>query len=344
MEPVTAIAIAQFAISTYSMLSSRGGGEPLDAIVGMLIEINNKLNVINDKLDIIYDAVVLLPDKIEYKRRTNDLISVANRMPVIFKNLSSDIKEYGEVRGKLEFKKKNEFELRGYLNVIRLSSAVLKTEIDPLTISLLASACQNDFELCRMLQVDEDYIRNEQLDYLTYFKRALWTDHNSLEKKLETSMTAMKAAIDEKFINDWQFLYISHLNTSIQRREHKISLYTSSFAPLDISKTEKQITYALASMGYINLPYFNHQLTGYKSEQLSTVPNNSSIPVIKTQRFVDFAGGASNNNEQVFENYKTTRLNENQFTFKMNRVALIAFCSANVTVHETVKHINNRVL
>lgn len=344
MDPVTAITIAQFAISTYSMLSSRGSGDPLDAIVGMLIEINSKLNVINDKLDIIYDAVVSLPDKIEYKRRTNDLISVANRMPVIFKNLNSDIKEYGEERGKREFKKKNEFELRGYLNVIRLSSAVLKTEIDPLTVSLLAGACQNDFELCRILQVDEDYIKNEQLDYLTYFKRALWTDNNSLEKKIETSMKAMKAAIDEKFINDWTFLYIPHLNTSIQLKEHKINLYTSSFAPLDISKSEKQITYSLASMGYLDLLYFNHQLTSYKSEQLSTIPSNSSIPVIKTGRFVDYANGASNNNEHVFEKYKSTRLKDNQITFKMNRIALIAFCSANATAQETVKHINTRVL
>jgi hypothetical protein len=345
MDPVTAIAIAQFAISTYSMLSSRGGGDPLDAIVGMLMEINNKLNVINDKLDIIYDAVVALPDKIEYKRRTNDLISVANRMPVIFRNLNSDIKKYGEEKGRREFKEKNNLELSGYLNVLRLSSGLLRTEIDPLTISLLAGACQNDFELCRVLQVDPDYIRNEQLEYLTYFKRALWTDNNSLEKKIENSITAMKAAIDEKFINEWRFLATNHHTGMMQLREHKIRVYSSTYSSLDISKSEKQITNTLASMGYFDLPYFNHQLTGYESKELPAIPNNTSIPVINTHRFVDFYGtSGGQNNEHVFEEYKGKRLKENQIAFKMNRVALTAFCSANITAYETVKHINNRIL
>jgi hypothetical protein len=346
MDPVTAISIAQFAISTYGMLSSRGGGDPLDAIVGMLIEINNKLNVINDKLDIIYDAVVVLPDRIEYKRRTNDLISVANRMPVIFRNLNSDIEKYGEQRGRLEFKEKNKLELSGYLNVLRLSSGLLRTEIDPLTISLLASACQNDYELCRVLQVDPDYIKNEQLEYLTYFKRALWTDNNSLEKKIENSVSLMKAAIDEKFINEWRFLATNPNNGgTIQLRDHKIKLYSSTFSPLDISKSEKQVTNTLMSMGYFDLPYFNHQLTGYESKELSKIPNNNSIPVINTHRFADFYGGSfGSNNEHVFEKYKGTRLKENQIAFKINRVSLIACCSANITAHETVKHINNRIL
>lgn len=350
MDPVTAISIAQFAISTYSMLSTRGGGDPLDTIVGMLTEINNKLNVISDKLDILYDAVVVLPDRIEYKRRTNDLISVANRMPVIFRNLNSDIKKYGDQRGRREFKNKNEVELTGYLNVLRLSSGLLRTEIDPLTISLLAGACQNDFELCRVLQVDPDYIRNEQLNYLTYFKRALWDDNKSLEKKITTSMVEINNIIDEKFINkiSKRMIHSASPNTISRHNRDKIEYfsYSYNFSPLVLNPIEKQIFNRLNSMGYVNLRYFNYKLSGYDTQQIYSIPSNSTLPIIDTLKIFDLYhhGGLVNSNESVFLKYRDKRLKENQLAFEMNRVALIAFCSADVTAQETVKHINNRII
>jgi hypothetical protein len=351
MDPITIMAIASFAYSVYSS-SKRGSGDPMDAIVGMLVEINKKLSIINDKLDVIYGSIVNMPDKIEYKRRVNDLISVANRIPVLYENLKSDIDQYGStLKGKIEFKRKNEVEIRNYLDTIRLSFQVLKSENDILTIALLANACQIDYELSNLINLDTNYVKSEQKVYLKYLKNAVWEDLNGLESRIKQSNDKLDSVIAGSFLIDWRFHVCTspraHEEIAEYKNERLFTYYLPVFKPLILTPSQNVISNNLAELGYLDIKYFNNELNAYGEKVIPKIPDNytSPITIIKKEISFDHKNNPRLSNNEYLNNKSIVKyIEENQATFENEQNNLIALSSAHNLAVNTIKHINFRVI
>ena len=337
MDPVTGVAIAQFAFSAYGMFSKRSSGDPIDALVAMLVEINKKLNIINEKIDVIYSEVVKLPDKIEYKRRLNDIISVSNRIPLLYKNLQDDIKK-DRAKGKNEFIKKNEADIKSYLNVLRLSVAVLKSEYDTLTISLISNACQIDYELCKLINLDNEYVKNEQEEYLRYIKQAIWLNDNNVEDIIEKAKNNIRAVSEERFIHHYLHFDVSQ---GYPRQVFTLTMYYPEFETLSPNTQDQKLITHLNTVGYFDSLMINRSLTDYVTQSIDQIPANNTYKVIKTSTYFD--GGRFTTNKNDIVKYKNDRLNTNKSTYSNNQTLLMATCSCHYLALETVKHINTRI-
>ncbi|WP_034761646.1 hypothetical protein [Chryseobacterium gregarium] len=350
MEPVTAIAIASFVYSLYSSFSKRASGDPIDAMVAMLVEMNKKLSIINDKLDIIYDTVVQLPDKVEYTRRINDLIVVSSRMPVLYNKLQADIAtNKSDVKGKAEFIRKNSQDVNSYLSDIRKSMQVLKKETDILTIAMLCNAAQNDFELCKLINVSPQDIKIEQTEYLKYLKSAIWTDPACLDIQLAGSTTTIESIRSDSFIADWRFKVCiqeaAHEDPAQYNNERRLNMHKPKFNPIVFDNEKKTILNNLSLLGYIDTEIFS-QLSSYEPSTVTSIPSGYDKNVFVLKKTIRFKNqdkpritDIEHINNAVINNY----INAKASLYSSEQNNLLALSSVHNLAISTIKYINFRI-
>lgn len=183
IEPMTAIAIAQFSISMLRSFSG-GGGNQLDAVVKLLTAMNEKLNIMNKKLDVILDEVVKSPDKTVYKFQFEDAKSAISRLNEYYAHYQRDAVEKSPKEAKAEFNRKYKSFFREELERIKKATFLLEHD-DPVTVSFVCLLTTTYYEYSRFIDRDPEDLSYEMRPFFRYLTKVAWNGNNSLIRKIE---------------------------------------------------------------------------------------------------------------------------------------------------------------
>ncbi|WP_299135490.1 hypothetical protein [uncultured Tenacibaculum sp.] len=244
MEPTTVIAIASIA---YSMLAPKPQDSSV-AIIKMLQEINNKLNIINEKLDLILKEISLLPQKVEYERQLQNLKASVWQTKLLYEDYISDITNDHE-NGKLNFIANRGNAVNDEIRRIRDSFAYLKEFNDLSSINLCCAAITCDNELLKISGKDAHYIENINKKYFKYLKHLLYFDNydNVTNQVFDTYNRDLSAT--------WNLYKVGYFRQegdgSSYAEKCSIIVEKAKFTLKDLSVEEKLILNELYVRGYI---------------------------------------------------------------------------------------------
>lgn len=171
IDPVTAMTVAQFAFSAYQTMQG-GAKDPLDAIVGMFLAMNEKLDVIKGQLDFIYKEMLRIPKETVYLMHLSQMVGVFEQLPVVYKQYN--------LMGKRKFIGEKKDTINDHLTSIQRAFNNLKSSFDPVTVSYIVICSRVDFELSKLIDKEEREFIPQMEAYLNYFKNALWLNHDNL--------------------------------------------------------------------------------------------------------------------------------------------------------------------
>lgn len=171
IDPATAMAVAQFAYSAYQTMQG-GAKDPLHAIVGMLSAMNEKLDGIKGQLDLIFKEMIRIPKETVYLMHLSEMVAVFEQLPVIYKQYN--------LMGKKKFIAGKKNTVNDHLTNIQYAFNKLKSSFDPVTVSYIVICSRVDFELSKLIDLEDREVIPQMEAYLNYFKNALWLNHDNL--------------------------------------------------------------------------------------------------------------------------------------------------------------------
>lgn len=351
MEPTTAMAIASFVYSAYSSLSKSSSPDPLDALVKMLAEMNKKLNVINEKLTIIYQQLDKMPEQVEYKRRVNDLKVASDGIVTLYKKYHAAIvRERSEKKAKSYIIENYSSDVKLYIQLLRGSRSVLQEGTDALTVALLANAAQYDYELCQLVDYEEDDIKIEQKTYLDYLTNVIWHKESSLDAQIKATEAKLNSVVSDSFVVNWKILVgiiaPGAGNITIFEERQIIHLHLPTFEQLVLDDSKKLIVKTLSSFGYFDFKSFS-KIIGYeKNAEYEKNPSKYSKTVFSMKKKVGYRKEKRPlilQNEHL-ENKEIKEYIKRQSTAYDNALnELLVLCSSHNLAVNTVKYINLRI-
>ncbi len=203
VNPDTVMAVAQFAYSAYQTMHG-GSKDPLHEIVGMLSAMNQKLDGIKGQLEVIFAKLLNIPKETNYLMYLGDMVAVFEQTNTIYNDYNTDIKTFGKVKGRRKFKAAYESPINDHLIKIHGAFNNLKNSFDPVTVSFITICSRVDFELSKLINRDNAYVKNQMVAYLDYFKDALWLNPNNLSAQAENHRISL-----EKWRRD-QSIFLIH--------------------------------------------------------------------------------------------------------------------------------------
>lgn len=286
MDPGTAISLAKFAYDTLNR--PQNPGNPFDSIIEMLTSINEELVVINKKADLILSKLEQLDEKVEFQASYNVLKSAFKKCESIFADFKSDINDLGEEQGKEKFKNDYSDLVKDYLKDIWDASTIVMQLHDPISSNYICLVSQMDYELSMLIDWDNDYLKNQHRQYLTYYKEQISDNENMLKTRFEKIKSKIIGILElvhyEKKIINYKHVR-KHVNAPFPPRDSQ-DIFFLKFKPIieikEITNQEKEYYNFLFMEGYIdsadvNLIKPNLKNTDATEYNANANPENSCV-------------------------------------------------------------------
>ncbi|WP_299105991.1 hypothetical protein [uncultured Tenacibaculum sp.] len=263
MESSTILNIASFSIN----MINKPSGNPMDAVVQMLNSINSKINILNEKMDLIINEITTVDDRVETKRRVNDLIAVYEQSRIYLNNYNDYIENYKY--GRKKFIEDHKFSINQHLQDITNSFNVLKSNHEPYIISQICLSIILYSNLSHLVDTNNIKVKNQFDAFLKYLKQVLYTSGSSIEKIINR----LENEVNELLTEEWAELKYNYYRAGSGRqrgvgRNGQAYLRTPTFELKETSVEEKELISFFYSEGYISNEDWFYQFVKLNSKKI----------------------------------------------------------------------------